>query len=406
MGTERYRDEVIRLSNGIRFPLLIDTSSGLPDGIVCDYSLAYHYAKPINSTQPVVDTIGSLLSWAHDRRIDLEQRFRSGDLFTSDEVTSLAEALWGRRNGSPVGEKVGDDAAIPRSVVGTTQATRIDRVVHFITWRIGQVVSALPVHDPRVANINARLATNVNQLVELKGKSVSKPRGMLTEEQCVRLFEIVRPGSDDNPFHRDTQLRNFFALLLLYELGVRRAEPLVIKVQHLAISARSNVFLTHTPNDVRDPRINQPSLKTLSRILPLGKVLATTADRLLRERRANARIAAAAKKTPFLMLDSDKGQPLSLDAFDDLFVVLRKRFPDELPSDFAAHHLRRSWNHRFSEECEKAKVDPELGDHIRRYVMGWSKTSEQPANYNRKFIEEQAFNILLGMQNALTGEQS
>lgn len=404
MSGERYADKVIRLSNGIRFPLLIDTSTRLPDGLVTDYSLAHHYAKPINTTCPIVDTIGMFLSWADKRRIDLEERFRSGNLFTSDEITALAQHLWARRNGDPQNSTGTSETKRPQSVVGHTQATRIDRVIHFITWRTGRIVSSLSVHDPRVANINARLAAVVGQLASLKGSSVSVPRGQLTEEQATRLFQIVRPGSDDNPFHRETQLRNFFILLLYYELGPRRAEPLLVKGSHLQIGPSSTIFLTFTPNDVADPRIDQPSLKTQPRLLPIGRVLATTAQQLLRERRSSPRTAAGAKAGPFLVLDTDTGRPLSLSSVYDIFVLLRERFPDDLPPDFAAHHLRRTWNYRFSSAADAAGVDKGMVDHIRRYVMGWSKTSSQPANYNRKFIEEQAFAILLKMQDAMTGE--
>lgn len=403
MEGERYRDQVVRLSNGLRFPMLFDAQTRMPDGTVCDYSLEHHYGKPINTTQPAVDAVGIFMSWACDRHIDLSERFLSGNLFTSDECASLAEALWSRRKGETPASRKAEKRAIPRAVVGTTQGVRIDRIVHFIKWRTSQVVSKLPVHDMRVANINARVAAVVEQLTSLKGTSVSKARGSLTEEQCVRLFEIVRPGSLDNPFHRDTQLRNFFMLLLYYELGVRKAEPLVLKGTHLKITNRSSIFITHTLNDLRDPRVDQPSLKTKSRLLPIGRVLATAADRLLRERTGNSIIAKAAKKTPFVILSTEDGRPLSLKSTYDIFVVLRERFPNDLPPDFAPHHLRRSWNHRFSIACSEAKIDPELADHIRRYVMGWSKTSAQPANYNQKYIEDQAFRILLGMQNALTG---
>ena len=262
----------------------------------------------------------------------------------------------------------------------------------------------MAVHDPRVWNINERLKGIVVQLKSLKGSSTSSPRGSLSEEQCVRLFQIVRPGSPENPFHRETQLRNFFIFLVYYELGVRKAEPLVIKGQHLTVLGRSTLMVTFTPNDPRDPRTNQPRVKTRSRLLPISSVLASTGVNLLKERHTNDRIRTVAKKTPFIVLDMDKGRPLSLDAVYDIFVVLRRRFSDEFPEDFAPHHLRRTWNYRFSTACELAGVDKQLEDHLRRYIMGWSKTSIQPANYNEKYIEEQAFKIMLAMQDSLSGD--
>ena len=264
----------------------------------------------------------------------------------------------------------------------------------------------MSVHDASIGNINARLEAIDKQLLKLKGKGGTKERGSLTEEQCQRLFEIVRPGSPENPFKRHTQRRNFLLFLAYYELGVRKSEPLVMKGTHMTGGARRAWTVIFTPDDPRDPRLDQPSVKTLSRLLPVGAVFAATYDKYLRDdriSRTNPTQAMHAKKTQFIILGTRSGLPLSLDAVYDMFRVVRSRFPTEFPTDFAPHHLRRSWNYRFSHACEAANIDKKLQDHLHRYIMGWSKTSAQPANYNRKFIEEQAFKILLRMQDAMTG---
>lgn len=388
-----YTTEVIRLSSGERLPMLVNRATSMPHGHVADYTLAFHRGVPISTSRRAVDAIGMFHSWSTSRGIDLDQRFGSGNLFTSDETTALAEALWHRRG-------TGDQ---PASVVGETHGHRVDQVNAYIRWRISQVVSSLQVDDPRLDNINTRLEMVTGQLVSLKGSSVSKPRGQLTEEQCLRLFQIVKPGSSENPFSRATQLRNFFVLLLHYELGVRKAEPLVVKGVHLHFGPRPLITIIFTPDDPKDSRLDQPSVKTLSRTLPMSPVLATAADRLMKQRSTNKQIGAAARKNPFLVLSDDGAAALSLDSAYDIFVTLRRKRATDFPPDFAAHHLRRSWNYRFSQACKKAGVKHEVAEHIRRYIMGWSKTSVQPANYNRREIEEQAFKLLLAMQDGMTG---
>lgn len=388
-----YGTEIIRLASGERLPLLVHRATGMPHEHVADYTLTFHRGVPINTSRRAVDAIGMFHSWAEWREINLDERFGSGNLFTSDETTALAEALWKCRS-------LGKEST---SVVGETHGHRVDQVSAYITWRISLTISSLPVHDARLGNINDRLGMVTGQLASLKGSSVAKPRGQLTEEQWLRLFEIVRPGSAENPFRRGNQLRNFFVLLLHHELGVRKAEPLVVKGVHLRFGARPLITITFTPDDPKDQRLDQPSVKTRSRTLPMGPVLATAADRLMKQRSTSKAIGAAARKNPFLVLSSGGTSALSLDSAYDIFRTLRNSFPDDFPSDFAAHHLRRSWNYRFSQACKKAGVKDELADHMRRYVMGWSKTSEQPANYNRKEIEEQAFRLLLAMQDGMTG---
>lgn len=384
--------EVIVLDGGQRFPMLIDRSTGLPDGFATDYSLAKHLRKPINTTRPAISAIAMFYEWAKDRGINLDERVDSMRLISSDEITSLAGYLWKDRRSSD-GSSVG----------GSTHGSRIGAIKAYLKWRVQLVVSLLAVDDPKVVHGNTRLAATIEQMDSAAGRSVSKPRGILSEDQCRRLFEIVTPGSPENPFQRRTQLRNFVILLAYIELGIRRSEILTVKGSHTSIGPRSTLHVTFTPNDPADPRKDQPSLKTKSRLLPISRTLATSFDRLLKERRSNPATAAAAKRTAFVMLSTTTGKPLSIDAVDDIFVVLRQRFPEVFPSDFAPHHLRRSWNYSFSKSCAVSGLDKKLQDKLLRYLMGWTITSSQPSKYNQAFIEEQAFKILIGMQNTLTG---
>lgn len=209
-----YGTEVIRFPSGERLPLLVHRETGMPQEHVADYSLAFHRGVPINTSRRAVDAIGMFHSWADSRRINLDERFGSGNLFTSDETTALAEALWHCRT-------LGRQSA---SVVGDTHGHRVDQVRAYITWRVSLIISSLPVQDNRIGNINDRLRLVADQLASLKGSSVAKPRGQLTEDQWLRLFEIVKPGSAENPFRKSNQLRNFFVLLLYHELGVRKSE--------------------------------------------------------------------------------------------------------------------------------------------------------------------------------------
>lgn len=389
-----YRSKIHVLDGGERIPLLIDALTGLPDQFTADYSLANHRGKSIATTKQSVDAIGMCKSWARTLGIDLDHRLSSFLLFSSDELTSLAEHLSINRRPRLNG--------VARSVVGATQASRIDHVIAYIQWRVGLIVTTLAHDDPNVSAANARLALTTEQLKGLRRSSTPRKRGQLTENQCERLFSIVRPDSDENPFRKQTRQRNYVILLAYYELGIRRCEILTLKGRHASIGPRSTFHITYTPNDVSDPRQNPPSLKTVARLLPISKTLASAYDRLLKERRSNPRTQAGAKKTEFVLLSTESGDPLSVSSIDDIFVILRERFPKDFPSNFSSHHLRRTWNYRFSKACEEAGTPDDLADQIQRYVMGWSVQSSQPSNYNQVFIEEQTFKIMISMQDALT----
>ncbi len=104
-----------------------------------------------------------------------------------------------------------------------------------------------------------------------------------------------------------------------------------------------------------------------------------------------------AKKSPFIVLESRNGQPLSLASVYDMFVVTRERFPDVFPSDFSTHVLRHTWNDRFMANAHAQGLKDALARQVNNYIMGWTKTSQQSANYSQREIERQASHLLMGM---------
>lgn len=390
-----YRSKAIRFESGERFPLLVDRKTEVPVLDVIDYSLAYHRTISINSGKSRVGAIGLFLEWAEGCLIDLDERFGSGDLFAQAEIESLAFAL-GQSKRKKV--QVGDQT-VPGNVLGDTQANRIDWVTHYIRWRATNVAQAMSLDNHRLPAMNKRLEQIEGQLKSLKRKGGGKLRLGLTEEQQVRLFEIVRPDSPENPFKPDTRQRNFMMFLLYYELGVRRAEPLVLKANHVHVHQSGRIVIEPNPHDPIDPRHAQPLVKTAGRTLPISALLAQAIHIYVTKHRSKV---PGAKKTPFIVLDSRDGKPLALASVYDMFVVVRDRFPEDFPADFSTHVLRHTWNDRFMAAAQAAGLKDALARQVNNYVMGWTKTSQQSANYSRREIERQASQLLLAMQQQLT----
>ncbi len=391
-----YRTKIIRLENGERFPLLVDRKTEVPVLDVIDYGLSYHRTISTNSGRSRVGAIGLFLEWAEDCFIDIGERFGTGELFTQAEVESLAFILGlSKRNTVVFGGK-----SVPANVLGDTQANRVDWVLQYIRWRTAGVAQSMKLDDPRAPIVNERLKQIERQLKSLKRKGGGKKRLGLTEEQQVRLFEIVRPDSPENPFQPETRLRNFMLFLLYFELGIRRAEPLVLKANHVHLHQNSRIAIQPNPHDPSDPRRDQPLVKTAGRTLPISGLLSRTLHDYITIHRSKA---PGAKKTPFIVLDTRKGNPLSLDSVYDMFVLVRERFPDDFPSDFSTHVLRHTWNDRFMAAARKAGLKDALARQINNYIMGWTKTSQQSAHYSQREIESQATRILLALQQQITG---
>jgi len=390
-----FRAKAIRLESGERFPILVDRHTEVPVLPVLDYSLAYHRSISINSGKSRVGAIGLFLEWADECLIDVDERIGSGELFSQAEIESLATALGqSKRKKVHVGDQV-----LPANVLGDTQANRVDWVTDYIRWRVTGVAQAMRIDDARVPVINQRLQQIEKQLKSLKRKGGGKVRLGLTEEQQVRLFEIVRPDSPENPFYAETRYRNFMLFLLFYELGIRRAESLVLKATHVHVHQNARIIIEPNPGDPTDPRKDQPLVKTAGRTLPISTLLAQTIHTYITKHRS---MVAGAKKSPFIVLDSRIGQPLSLASVYDMFVVLRERFPEVFPPDFSTHVLRHTWNDRFMATAQAAGLNDALVRQVNNYIMGWTKTSQQSANYSQREIERQASQLLFGMQQKIS----
>lgn len=394
MATQ-YRAKIITFESGERFPLLVDRRTEVPVLDVIDYSLAYHRTLSINSGKSRVGAIGLFLEWANDCLIDVDERFGTGDLFSQAEIESLAFCLGqSKRKTVMVGNEV-----MPANVLGDTQANRVDWVTDYIRWRATNVAQAMSLSDRRVPGINHRLQQIEKQLKALKRKGGGRTRLGLTEEQQVRLFEIVRPDSPENPFLSETRYRNFMLFLLYYELGIRQAEALVLKANHVHVHQNGRIVIEPNPGDPSDPRRNQPLVKTAGRTLPISALLGQTVHTYITKHRSKV---PGAKKSPFVVLDSRNGQPLSLASVYDMFVLIRNHFPADFPADFSTHILRHTWNDRFMATAKAAGLKDVLARQVNNYIMGWTKTSQQSVKYSQREIENQASQILIGMQRQLT----
>lgn len=215
-----YHKRKIRLESGERFPLLINASTGLPCPWACRYSLAHHRTKSINTGGGDIDSLCLLYDWAARNGIDLDQRIGSGNLFSMHEIEMLSDAL--RISRKAPREQNGKK--VPRVVGANTHGNYLRDVIAFVKWRVAHVTTALPVGDTRIPAIKERLDQNIRQMKSLISSEPQKKRVGLTEEQQAFFIKVIHPDHDLNPFARANRHRNYAVLLLLFEVGPRRAD--------------------------------------------------------------------------------------------------------------------------------------------------------------------------------------
>jgi integrase len=405
----RFRVNGMVLASGERFALLIDSETGLPDPWATRYSAVFLRSKAgsINTMTKVLRSIASSEEWAALRGIDLTRRLETGDLLTQEETVDFVN--WLRIARTPlVGESGASQA---RAVVApNTHYTRVMDARAYFSWRAEIAIHRIPVASGRYGDAALKLANWSRMIGGLVRHSPSGEKYGLPPNLRERFLEVIEPDSPENPFAPANRYRNFTLLLTYYELGLRRAEALVLKAPDLRLAGqRPKVYVHRRPDDPDDPRPDEPLVKTASRILSVGAKLRLAFETWVIKHRSDRTRYPGAKKTPFIFV-SDNGRPMALRTVYDLFVTIRDKFP-EFPRDFSPHTLRHDWNDRFSVLCdEERKAETARGipederlTHaremaMRNYLMGWKKHSQRAVTYTNRTTQARSAELILRLQ--------
>jgi len=176
-----------------------------------------------------------------------------------------------------------------------------------------------------------------NQVGELEG---------LTHEQVEILLEVIRPGSEKNPFvGNDIQVRNQLIILLLKYLGIRGGELLNISTNDIKWSEH-HIVIARRADERSDPRVDQPLVKTLDRRLPVKNTLVRYLHDYVNKYRKKV---PGARLNDFLFVTHKsgptQGEPLSRSSYIALIRQVANASP-ELAS-LHGHGLRHTWNNEY-----------------------------------------------------------
>ncbi len=231
--------------------------------------------------------------------------------------------------------------------------------------------------------------------VTKRRNTVARREGLAPEAMDV-LTEVIRIASSDNPWSPENRERNNLIMRWLRETGLRRGELLNITVED--ILWRSNeVLIARRPDNPKDPRRNQPLVKTRDRLLPISPDLARDTHAYVVGTR---RQLPGGRKHGHLFVARSTGAPMSAAAMNLVFVQLRKKC-EALPNSFSPHLLRHTWNDAFSEHIDRAGLSEEKEKQIRSVLMGWSETSATAATYTKRHVRRKADQVSRAMQQRM-----
>lgn len=413
-----YHVKILRMTSGERLPLLIESLSGQPvyETVIFTISELRSQNLASNTIEQYLRAIKIFLMFLDSRDIDFTERLRSGAILNLSELDELCylcrfpvkiieNMLLEKKTGSvvrsldrhklKVGMKTCDE------VETYTVSIRMLRIKEYIEKSIDRVLQR---NDLDVSTYSLLSSRRVVFLRSFKTRiPVKRERGYVNKREGLSrelreyLLDVIDADSKYNPWvSQFVRKRNELMILFLYYLGLRKGELLNLKITDFDFR-KNEVWIMRRADDIEDPRINQPKVKTMARKLPMQDELAQKAKEYIYNERSKI---TGARKHQFLFVSDRKGQPLTIPALDKVFFVLREN-TKKIPDNFSAHVLRHTWNDKFSEDMEKRKVKEKDEKNLRSYIMGWSPTSGTAAIYTKRYVREKANEILLGMQKEM-----
>jgi len=338
-------------------------------------------SKSVAAMEAALFAIQLLLRWMDGRDEDIEARFVRRQWLTPYELDALRDYVQRRQQG-------------PGHVANSTLYVLLTNIADYLSWLPHNVLSL--VDTATRGDIDAMAAQLRERRPIGRGRSGHTTKKGLDRHQLTRLFAVVQPGAECNPFEdAGTQYRNFLLLWMLYQLGIRRGESLTIRVRDIDAD-QGTVVIARRQDDPADPRVNQPRTKTSDRVLPLSDdMLACIHEYIVEHRR---RVPGARRHDYMFITHKSgptQGQPLSLDGFDRVFKVLRGA--DPLLAKIRGHGLRHSFNEDLSDHWDQIDNPPSHAeqDQIRSYWCGWKEGSGTAAIYTKRHIRQKAHKIAL-----------
>ena len=413
MKFRNYRITGFVMQSGERYCLLLDKTTGMP----LYYPNLYVTTQVRNNSNSVaamesaLSGVNVLLSFCDEREISLPERFLKREFFTLGELDAIRDYCQQRfvKGGADSSEEV---VSITRKIKQrparkTGLASEYMRLTHIAKYTEWLATILLTGEIDRTTSLDIAKMKKGFESRRPSGKGrnqLGREKGLTREHEAV-LLDVVKPGSERNPFEDEsTQVRNQLMVFLLLHLGIRSGELLNIQVSDIDW-AKNQIVIARRADEKDDPRRRQPLVKTLDRRLPMKDTLVQAIHRYVVQFRGKVPGVRKLKKDYLLVTHKSgptQGQPMSRSALIKVINLISEAAPEL--SGLHAHELRHTWNNRFSEfmDASDDRPKPEEQERERSYLQGWKSGSGTAADYTKRFTREKAMVAGLKLQEGIT----
>ncbi len=264
--------------------------------------------------------------------------------------------------------------------------TRIAHIAEFLYFTGHELVKKKPAAAKIFDDLDRmnRLLKSSLPRARLKKKSTEKP--YISDDAFEDFVEVANFNSKYNPFKNEAvRFRNYLMIQTLYETGLRRSELLAIQISDIGSEIGDpRLFVKRRHDSKEDPRMRQPTAKTLGRGVAISEGLRSLFYDYIKRYRVKTRVS---KSHPYIFVSHqakkgghEAGEPLEQGTVNKLFKKIQAVNPERFMY-ISPHEFRHFYNDQLSVIIDKKRK--EVREEIKKLEsMGRHAEARQFANEN------------------------
>ncbi|WP_350327103.1 tyrosine-type recombinase/integrase [Pectobacterium aroidearum] len=379
----------IKTETGERCCIIKNHKTGIPEYYENIYlSLLSHKGRSFNTILRVAYILVLFKRFLLENRIFLKDRLENKSFLNYTELYSLSSFL--RKKGR---EKKILHMDNPKKMNDENVHYRLSIISDFIIWQYSAFYSNNLIESSELTTVfNNFVRKHKPKLGSNNYIGKNENFKSLEEEQTNELFELLRIDNKLNPFSKNNRKRNLLMVYILNETGMRGGELLNLRIDDF-IKEKQYLKITKRKDEVNEPRVLQPFVKTLERDIPISRVLVEMISNYIEDRRWYKR----SKEHNYLFITQkcgpSEGLPLSISGYHKIMSTIQNSSHlNHSFRNFTGHSLRHTWNHRYNEKFQGVTSMFKITEleQIRCVRMGWKLNSKSVLTYNKRYIYNKA----------------
>lgn len=392
----RMRVRVKKFKSGERYVFLLD-NNGVPDFWVTHFvTQKLRMSKAATSIEQYLKSIKHLKLWETIKGRDLLEEIYNGDLPSRDDIKDLKEhcayqaKVFKEKKPTTNVVDMGQfhiSKTQDKPTIGKAQyVSRVAHIAEFLHFIGKERVKNKPSSPQLFDALDVMKKKLKSGMPKGKLNKVSLDKSGITDDAFEDFVEVAKLNSKYNPFKNPViQLRNYLIVQTLYETGMRCSELLALRIGDIGTDTDNPALsIIRRHGSKEDPRLKEPTAKTLGRSVPISKELRDLLNSYIKSHRTQTKVA---KTHPFIFVSHkdkegsyESGKPIIQQTVNDLFNRIKKVNPERFWG-ITPHSYRHFFNDQLSSRIdeERAAVKREV---MRLESAGKTEEAKQYANEN------------------------